>query len=203
MTQAGGRLAPERALELHDELGFRGARLVLLYGQTEATARIAWVPPSWLDDKPGSIGVAIPGGRLEVDGGELVYHGDNVMMGYATERDDLALGDELGGVLHTGDLGHRDDDGFFWVTGRVKRFVKVHGHRINLDEVERALPVPAAAVGDDERGITVFTVGGDPAGMRARLADRFRLHARAFHVFAVAELPTTAGGTVDYAALTA
>jgi acyl-coenzyme A synthetase/AMP-(fatty) acid ligase len=201
MTQAGGRLAPERALELQDELKLRGARLVLMYGQTEATARMAWVPPSWLDDKAGSIGVPIPGGDLEVDDGELVYRGANVMMGYATEREHLARGDDLGGVLRTGDLGFRDQDGFFWITGRSNRFAKVYGLRINLDEVERELPVPSAAVGTDERGITVFAVGGDVDDMRARLADRFRLRAGTFDVRGVDHLPTTANGKVDYAAL--
>ena len=144
--------------------------------------------------------MAIPGGGLEEDCGELTYRGDNVMMGYAGERDDLTLGDTLGGVLPTGDLGHRDDDGFFWVTGRSKRFAKVYGQRINLDEVERELPVPAAAVGTDDRGIMVFVVGGDPGELRGRLAERFRLRA-AFDVRAVSELPTTAGGKVDYSAL--
>jgi acyl-coenzyme A synthetase/AMP-(fatty) acid ligase len=201
MTQAGGQLAPERALELHKQLGLRGARLVVMYGQTEATARIAWVPPSWLDDKAGSIGVPIPGGELKVDEGELIYRGANVMMGYATELEDLALGDKLGGVLRTGDLGHRDDDGFFWVTGRSKRFAKVYGLRINLDEVEAALPVPCAAVGADERGITVFAVGGDPDELRTRLADRFHLRARTFDVRGVEQLPTTASGKIDYSAL--
>jgi acyl-coenzyme A synthetase/AMP-(fatty) acid ligase len=208
MTSAGGRLSSERALELHADLSLRDARFVVMYGQTEATARMSWVPPSWLEDKPGSIGVAIPGGGLQVEhtlegaSGELVYRGDNVMMGYAGERDDLALGDTLGGVLHTGDLGRRDDDGFFWVTGRTNRFAKVYGLRINLDEVERELPVPAAAVGIDERAIKVFTVGGDASELRGRLAERFRLRA-AFDVRTVSELPTTAAGKVDYPALEA
>lgn len=201
MTQAGGRLAPERALELQRKLRSRGGRFVVMYGQTEATARIAWVPPSWLEDKAGSIGVPIPGGELEVVAGELVYRGANVMMGYAGERDDLALGDELGGVLHTGDLGHRDDDGFYWVTGRSRRFTKLYGLRVNLDEVERALPVPCAALGQDERGIVVFAVGGDPDELGARLAARFGLRARTFDVRAVSRLPTTASGKIDYSAL--
>jgi acyl-coenzyme A synthetase/AMP-(fatty) acid ligase len=201
MTQAGGRLSPERALELHNELDFRGARFVPMYGQTEATARIAWVPPSWLEDKLGSIGVPIPGGQLEADDGELVYRGANVMMGYATERAHLALGDELGGVLRTGDLGHRDDDGFFWVTGRSNRFTKVYGLRINLEEVESALPVPSAAVGSDDRAITVFAVGGDSNQLRIALAERFRLRASSFDVRPVDRLPTTASGKVDYSAL--
>jgi acyl-coenzyme A synthetase/AMP-(fatty) acid ligase len=201
MTQAGGRMAPERVLELHHELEARGARFVPMYGQTEATARMAWVPPSWLEDKAGSVGVAIPGGGLDTDYGELIYRGDNVMMGYAGERDDLVLGDTLGGLLHTGDLGHRDDDGFFWVTGRTKRFVMVHGMRINLEEVERELPVPGAAVGADERGITVFVESGDTGEIRARLARRFRIREQSVDVRGLSALPTTPTGKIDYAAL--
>ena len=203
MTQAGGRLSPERTLELHNELGFRGARFVVMYGQTEATARIAWVPPSRLEDKLGSIGVPIPGGQLEADDGELVYRGANVMMGYATEPEHLARADELGGVLRTGDLGHRDDDGFFWVTGRSKRFAMVYGLRVNLDEVEQALPVPSAVLGSDDRAITVFAVGGDSDQLRATLAERFCLRDRSFDVRIVDQLPTTASGKVDYSALRA
>jgi acyl-coenzyme A synthetase/AMP-(fatty) acid ligase len=201
MTQAGGWLSPDRVLQLHNEMEFRGGRFTAMYGQTEATARMAWLPPSWLEDKLGSVGVAIPGGNLEADDGELVYRGPNVMMGYATEPDHLTRGDDLGGVLRTGDLGRRDDDGFFWITGRSKRFAMVLGVRVNLDEVERALPVPAAAVGSDDRPITVFAVGGDADGLRASLAERFRLRARSFDVRSVDRLPTTSSGKVDYAAL--
>jgi acyl-CoA synthetase (AMP-forming)/AMP-acid ligase II len=192
LTQAGGRLDPAVALRFADR-----ARFFVMYGQTEATARIAYLPPERLAEKAGSIGIAIPGGALRVEDGELVYQGPNVMLGYAEQRADLARGDELGGVLPTGDLGHADDDGFFYVTGRRKRIAKVYGQRINLDEVEAAVDGPAGAVAGDER-IEVFAERG--ADARA-LAERFRLPARAIRVHAVERLPVQGSGKVDYAAL--
>jgi acyl-CoA synthetase (AMP-forming)/AMP-acid ligase II len=207
MTQAGGRLAPERVSAMAEKLAARGARFVVMYGQTEATARISWVPPERLEEKLGSIGIPIPRGSLEVDAdGQLVYEGPNVMMGYAEERADLALGDVQHGRLETGDLGHADDDGFFYVTGRLKRFAKIFGLRVNLDDIERALhaTVPAAAVGRDEASITVFIEDGhdqDPEQVRRRLAERFKLNPRAFDVRVLTRLPTTTSGKIDYAAL--
>lgn len=192
MTQAGGRLDPQIAARYAVR-----ARFFVMYGQTEATARIAYVPPERLADKPGSIGVAIPRGRLRLDDGELVYEGPNVMLGYAQERADLARGDELDGVLRTGDLGHADDEGFFYVTGRAKRIAKVYGQRINLDEVEAAVDGPAGAFGGEDR-IDVY-VEREPDA-RA-LAARFRLPPRALRVHHVERLPVKASGKVDYAAL--
>ncbi len=192
LTQAGGRLEPEVAARFAAQ-----RRFFVMYGQTEATARIAYVPPERLADKPGSIGIAIPGGELSVDDGELVYRGPNVMLGYATSRADLARGDELGGVLRTGDLGHHDDEGFFYVTGRAKRIAKVYGQRINLDEIEAAIDGPAGAIAGDDR-IDVFTERG--ADARA-LAGRFRLPPRALRVHEIERLPVKSSGKVDYAAL--
>jgi acyl-CoA synthetase (AMP-forming)/AMP-acid ligase II len=195
MTQAGGRLDPETALRYAGR-----ARFFVMYGQTEATARIAYVPPERLREKAGSIGIPIPGGSLSVSAdGELVYEGPNVMLGYAESRADLARGDDLGGVLPTGDLGHVDDDGFFFVTGRLKRIAKVFGQRVNLDEVEAAVDGPAGAVAADDH-IDVFAERASGADARA-LARRFRLPPRALRVHEIERLPVKASGKVDYAAL--
>jgi acyl-coenzyme A synthetase/AMP-(fatty) acid ligase len=192
MTQAGGRLDPDVALRFAAR-----ARFFVMYGQTEATARIAYVPPERLGEKAGSIGIPIPGGALRVEDGELVYEGPNVMLGYAESAADLARGDELGGVLPTGDLGHADDDGFFYVTGRLKRIAKVYGQRVNLDEVEAAVDGPAGAVAGDD-AIDVYAERG--ADARA-LAALFRLPPRAIRVHDVERLPVKDSGKIDYAAL--
>jgi acyl-coenzyme A synthetase/AMP-(fatty) acid ligase len=202
MTQAGGRMDPELTSDLAAELERRGARLVVMYGQTEACARIAYVPPERLADKAGAIGIAIPGGELGVDDGELVYRGANVMMGYAESAEDLARGDDLVGVLRTGDLGHADTDGFFFVTGRLKRIAKVNGLRVNLDEVEALVRVvgPAAALELDEERIVVY-VEGPEADARTALSSGLTLRARSVVIRSVDRLPTTPSGKIDYAAL--
>ncbi|MEU6777835.1 AMP-binding protein [Nonomuraea angiospora] len=201
LTQAGGRLGQD----LVQEFAGQADRFFVMYGQTEATARIAVLPPDRLADKPGSAGPAIPGGRLTVDEGEVVYHGPNVMMGYAETAADLARGDDLGGVLRTGDLGRLDSEGFLYLTGRLKRIAKIFGVRVNLDDVERLLrgSVPVAATSGDDR-VTVWAEGLDAAGragLARRLGAELRVHWSGFDVRAVDSLPLLATGKIDYRAL--
>ncbi|MFI9589573.1 AMP-binding protein [Nonomuraea sp. NPDC052265] len=201
LTQAGGRLSPE----LVTLFATQADRFFIMYGQTEATARIAVLPPDRLADKPGSAGQAVPGGRLAIDGGEVVYHGPNVMMGYAETAADLARGDDLGGVLRTGDLGRLDDEGFLYVTGRLRRIAKIFGVRVNLDDVELLLrdTVPVAATSGDDR-VTVWAEGLDAAGCRnlaRRLGAELRLHWSGFDVRAVERLPLLPTGKIDYRTL--
>jgi acyl-CoA synthetase (AMP-forming)/AMP-acid ligase II len=206
LTQAGGKMRVDLARQLHDEVGAVGGRLFVMYGQTEATARIAILPPDRLPDKLGSAGLPVAGGQLSVRDGEIVYRGANVMMGYAETATDLARGDDLGGVLDTGDLGHLDGDGFLYLTGRVKRIGKVFGVRVNLDDIERfveAHPVAAVAAGDR---IVVWCAGADDGARRevaSLLARRLRLHPSGFDVRHVDRLPTLSSGKVDYQSLTA
>lgn len=170
VTQAGGRLAPER-VRRYAELGANtGWDFVVMYGQTEATARMAYLPPELAREHPGAIGIPIPGGSFtiapvegvaaEADAGELVYRGPNVMLGYAHGPDDLALGRTVT-ELRTGDIGRRQPDGLYEVVGRVGRFVKPFGLRIDLDRVEQVLAglgYAAACTGDDD----VIVIGLDP-----------------------------------------
>ena len=165
MTQAGGKLSEEFIRHFNQYALEKRVNFFVMYGQTEATARITYVPPERLSDKIGSIGISIPGGELKIinDGmettapkviGEIVYNGENVMLGYAENRNDLCKGDELDGLLYTGDLGYKDEDGFFYVTGRMKRFIKIFGLRINLDEVQKMIEnhfgISAACTGKDD-----------------------------------------------------
>jgi long-chain acyl-CoA synthetase len=185
-----------------------------MYGQTEATARISYVPPERLSEKVGTIGVPIPGGRLRLeplDGGEgsaaqLVYEGDNVMMGYAEVAADLGLGDVQHRLLRTGDLATVDDDGYFTLVGRLKRFTKLFGRRVSLEDVERELestfPVRAIATDAGEQlGVHVAVDGqvGD-AELVAHLARFLAVPPAAIRMRRVAELPLTATGKKDYKA---
>ncbi|MFI7143271.1 AMP-binding protein [Nonomuraea sp. NPDC050022] len=203
MTQAGGRLRAD----LVTEFAAKAQRFLVMYGQTEATARIAVLPHDRLAAKPGSVGLAVPGGHLTIDDGQVVYHGPNVMMGYAETADDLARGDDLGGVLRTGDLGHLDDEGFLHITGRMKRIAKVFGVRVNLDDIERLLRDrgPVAATSGDDR-VTVWAEGLDAEGcttLARRLGSELRLHWSGFDVRGVDRLPLLGTGKIDYLALEA
>lgn len=209
MTQAGGSL-PVALQEHFARLAIdRGVRFFVMYGQTEATARISYVPPESLLGKLGSIGVAIPGGELSLDpaSGEILYRGANVMLGYATSRDDLARGDELLGILRTGDLGRRDSDGFFYVTGRLKRFIKLAGHRVNLDELEAAMSSevgePVACQGVDDKLVVLVENAERQQDVQQLLVTRFAVTPSAFRVVAGERIPRTVTGKIDYPAILA
>jgi acyl-CoA synthetase (AMP-forming)/AMP-acid ligase II len=207
-TVAGGRLRANLVKHFADELRERAGRFFVMYGQTEATARISYVSPDRLYDKLGSIGVPIPGGALELsESGELVYRGANVMLGYAECRADLTLGDDLHGVLATGDLGTKDAEGYYYVTGRIKRFSKILGLRISLDDVELLLAgelsCGAACAASDEQLSIVLDDEKQVTRARELVAATYRLHPSVIRVSSTAELPRTANGKTDYAALTA
>jgi acyl-coenzyme A synthetase/AMP-(fatty) acid ligase len=217
MTQAGGRLGPELVKWFGELAASRGQRFVVMYGQTEAAPRMSYVPPARTLEKIGSIGVALPDGQLDIvadDGsvitetgviGELRYSGPNVMMGYAETAGDLATGDIQQGVLLTGDLAWRDADGYFYLMGRRKRFIKVFGNRIGLDEVEQQLQAKgydAAVTGRDD--LLVVAVRGDAAAvaeLTAGIPTWYRLHHSAIRVAAVDAFPMSSSGKIQYGSL--
>ncbi len=206
MTQAGGKMDPKLIARFSEWIANRGGRFFVMYGQTEATARISILPPEALAEKPASVGKPVPGGHfsIQVDG-ELTYQGPNVMMGYAAGRQDLALGDELGGVLATGDLAYVDEDGFLFIAGRAKRDAKLFGLRVNLDEVESMMRVhgPVAVIARGEK-LRIYCEHGDEetfAGYQRDLAARLRIHHSAFAFQRVDVLPTTSSGKIDYQTL--
>ena len=211
ITQAGGHLRVELARHFQEAAKDCGARFFVMYGQTEATARIAYVPPERLAEKFGSIGIAIPAGKLwletvDAESNQLFYSGPNVMMGYATGPADLALGDDLGGVLATGDLAECDGDGFYRLTGRLARFAKLFGKRVSLasieGEIEGTFPV-RAAVTDGGDQLKIFLEGGDYAdAVRSHLASLLGVPPLAIKTMIIGRLPMTASGKKDYKALT-
>jgi len=213
-VQTGGRLPEHLARKFHHAAEKRGGALHLMYGQAEATARIAGLPPERLPEAARSIGFTLPGGRLSVESngslrrpmeeGELIYEGPNVMMGYATHPADLEKGDLLGGRLATGDLGYQDDQGLFYITGRKARFVKLFGWRISLDDVEELLSPagPVAAVNERDR-ILIYTEQNSAALAEPvqQLSARLRIHPSGFEVRTIESLPRLANGKIDYQSL--
>jgi long-chain acyl-CoA synthetase len=209
MTQAGGRL-DDKVLLLFTHLATeRGWRFFTMYGQTEATARISYVPPDRLFEKLGSIGIPIPGGHLHIDAenSELIYAGANVMLGYASCRDDLMRADEQKGILRTGDIARQDAEGFFYITGRLKRFIKLAGNRIGLDEIEQQLQeklaIPVMAAGRDELLVIWVEANDDNLIDLARqwLTQQFGIHHSFCCLARVDNLPLLISGKKDYTAM--
>jgi acyl-CoA synthetase (AMP-forming)/AMP-acid ligase II len=212
LTQAGGRLAEPLVERFHRFMTARGGRFHVMYGQTEATARIAVLDSAALPARLGSVGRALPGGSLWTrpagtgEAGEILYRGPNVMMGYAEEAADLALGDRLGGVLATGDLGEVDPEGYLRITGRLKQIAKVNGLRVNLDEVEALASryAPAAAL-ETPSGLAILLEAPEDAELaqhaRRELAAMLALPPASLRVRLVERLPRGASGKLDRAAL--
>lgn len=173
ITQGGGKLTEAMWNTLAQYAQEKGKQFIATYGQSECTARMAYLPAELATEKICSIGIAEPGGQLSIvddngnetfEGeaqGEMVYHGENVTLGYATCREDLVKDDENHGIMHTGDLARRDADGCYFIIGRLKRFLKIFGLRIGLDEVERMIKeeykTDCYCKGNDEKLIVLVT----------------------------------------------
>ncbi len=218
MTQAGGRLSGDLIKYFYDLAKAKNIRFFVMYGQTEATARISYVPWERLGEKIGSTGLSVPGGKIMIyaDGketnaagteGELVYSGPNVMMGYADSREDLEKDDECGGLLKTGDLAYKDEDGFAYITGRLKRFIKLFGMRVNLDDVERMIEkqfgVPAACYGnDDTMKILLQSKETESAEkVKQKIIDVYKIHHSVVKVKNIILIPVNDSGKRDYNAI--
>ena len=216
LIQAGGRLHPDFIKDFGGRCRQFGVRFFVMYGQTEATSRISILPSEFTELKPESIGVAIPGGKLElvfdqinsdvvnVKTGELVYFGPNVSLGYALDFADLAKLDENRGFLRTGDLATVDQDGFYYIVGRKKRFLKLYGNRVSLDEVESFIQSQGwngACIGtDDNLKIYVDAVENHGA-LKIRVAGFLGINHKAISVLYIENLPRLESGKVAYSKL--
>jgi acyl-CoA synthetase (AMP-forming)/AMP-acid ligase II len=208
VTQAGGRLAPDRVQHFAELGRDRGWQLFVMYGATEATARMGYLPPDLAIDNPSCIGKPVPGGSFDiepVDGaaeevGELVYRGANVMLGYAREPADLALGRTVD-ALRTGDIARRHPNGLYEVVGRSSRFAKMYGLRIDLQRVEDRLRARGlTAICAEHDGELLVAAADRPAGCDAQrdAADAAGLPVSAVRVLDVAEIPRLPSGKPDY-----
>jgi acyl-CoA synthetase (AMP-forming)/AMP-acid ligase II len=208
VTQAGGRLAPDQVRHFAELGKSRGWQLFVMYGATEATARMGYLPPDLALDNPTCIGAPVPGGSFDLEPvddapgevGELVYRGANVMMGYARSAADLALGRTVD-ALRTGDIARRHPNGMYEVVGRRSRFAKLYGLRIDLQRVEDVLRkrgFPAICVEDD--GMLLVATSSRPADRDAQrdAADAAGLPTSAVRVLDVAEIPRLPSGKPDY-----
>ena len=223
VTQAGGAMSPTLTQNLRETLP--GAALFVMYGQTEATARLTYLPPNMLTLKLGSVGIGVPGVNIEVraengvplqrgETGDIWAQGANIMLGYW--RNPTATAEVLrDGWLKTGDMGRMDDDGYLYIVGRRSDMIKAGAHRIHPQDIEDVIvELPGvqetAVVGvDDEllgQTIRAYVVPKDAAALtpmqvqahcRARLAN----YKVPKSVEIVTSLPRTASGKIRRAEL--
>jgi long-chain acyl-CoA synthetase len=218
LTQAGGRMAPELSQFFGEYCNSRGISYYTMYGQAEATARMSYLSPEKAITKAGSIGRAIPDGKLWLEDdfgnvidqeqviGELVYKGPNVSMGYAYSFNDLSLGDERGGILRTGDMAKFDKDGDFYIVGRRKRFIKLFGHRINLVDVENYINstgYTVACSGDDDL-LEVYAVDIDKQQatyIKKNVVDFLKTAVSGVSIYLIEAFPRNEYGKIQYSKL--
>lgn len=216
LTQAGGPMPAVLTKEIAQFCDDTGKRYFSMYGQTEASPRMSYVPWSQAREKAGSIGRPITGGAFSLDKktgigvatedqvGELIYKGPNVMLGYAEKQEDLLRGDDCEGILRTGDLAYCDSDGFYFVVGRTSRIAKILGIRLDLDEVEGALQEAgiAAACTETNQTLNVFILVPDDSGLIRRTLRRlFGVNRQSMKVHVVDRFPQTASGKISYSIL--
>lgn len=215
MTQAGGKLSPELHHKFAQWASDNNKKFIVMYGQTEATARMSYLPAEKSLEKYGSMGIAIPNGKfylIDVNGeeiktpevvGELVYEGANVTLGYAECGYDLLKGDERHGKLITGDMAKFDKDGFFYIVGRKKRFLKIYGNRVNLDETERLIKtefkdLECACTGVDDSMIIYTTNPIENDNIMAFVTSKTGINKAAFKIRNIDEIPKNEAGKTLY-----
>lgn len=216
LTQAGGKMNIGLNKEFAEFCHSNDKRLFVMYGQTEATARMSYLPHEKSLSKLGSMGIAIPGGQFSLINengqtitesnvvGELVYKGRNVSLGYAECGEELSKFDENKGVLITGDMAKRDDDSFYYIVGRKKRFVKIFGNRINLDETERLLKntvSDCACVGNDDQMFIYINDESRSEEVRKFISTKTGIHHSAFSIRIIDKIPKNSSGKTIYSGL--
>ena len=218
MTQAGGKITPELHEKFAAYAAEQGKNFVVMYGAAEATARMGYLPPEKAVEKKGSMGIPIPGGVFHLIGadgqevtdllttGELIYEGKNVTLGYAEKGEDLILGDERHGRLETGDMAQFDNDGFYYIVGRKKRFLKIYGNRVNLDEIDRLIKgefeIEVASAGVDDHMYIFVTDEKMADAVRDFVIGKTKLNPAAFKTIVIDEIPKNDSGKTLYKELT-
>ena len=212
ITQGGGKLTEKLWITLAEYARDSGKQFIATYGQSECTARMAYLPAELATEKICSIGIAEPGGQLSIvddngvesfEGeaqGEMVFRGENVTLGYATCREDLLKGDENHGIMYTGDRACRDSDGCYFIIGRLKRFLKIYGLRIGLDEVESLIKEEFKAdcfcKGDDDKLIVLVTDPNLQGVLPNFIEDKTHLFHQRIEVQVVKEIIRNEAGKV-------
>lgn len=217
LAEGGGKLADAQFKLFAQYAEEKGKRFFATFGTTETSARLAFLPPVEAVTHIGSIGKAIPEGKLSLvdeNGneitstdveGELKYEGPNVTMGYGTCVEDLQKGDEFCGTYFTGDIAKMDADGYFYIVGRKKRFLKLYGLRVSLDQSEKIIResfnIECACTGDDNKMQIYISDETVKESVKKLIAEKTGLMSKSFEVNVIPEIPRFESGKINYKSL--
>lgn len=214
IAEGGGKLTDELFKEIAEYAHNNGMKFFATFGTSETTARLAYLEPTKALEKIGSIGKAIPEGKLSlIDDagheimdceaeGELVYAGPNVTLGYALCKEDLLKGDERNGIYCTGDIARRDAEGYYFILGRKSRFLKLFGHRIGLDETEQIIKseyqIECACTGNDKLMKIFITKQEFADKVKHFISEKTSIQISAFKVIVLNTFPKNEVGKIMY-----
>lgn len=207
-TQAGGKMNDSLKEKIYNFCTQNDIELFIMYGQVEATARISILDHKLLSSKFKSVGNVLDGGEIDIikknyndHDGEIVYSGKNIFIGYANCRKDLKIKEE-NKILKTGDMGYLDKDGYLYITGRKKRFIKMMGNSINLDQLENQI---------NKKGFKVVVTGKDDAliiafedkninlsNLKKYFLSNFKINLNYVNFLMLDQLPLTSNKKIDY-----
>lgn len=213
-TQAGGKLGNQfldKFVKFSDE---NNKEFIVMYGQTEATARMSYLPYSKLKEKMGSIGKAIPGGKFSLRNtyfeankivGELTFEGDNVTEGYAHSFKDLNVKEKKTNLLNTGDIGWIDEDNYVFLIGRINKFAKISGIRVSLIDVEDFFNKQGlnCAVCSDDIFLNIFIETEeenkiDIIRLKKEISNKMNISSNSIKFKTISKLPRLDSGKINY-----
>ena len=217
LSQGGGKLSPNIQKEFAEFIEAKGGRYYATYGASEGSARMSFLPYNLAIKKCGSIGKTFGKDKMYLKNsneavitkpyeiGELYFEGENVTLGYAESGSDLIKGDERHGILATGDMGYFDEDGYFYISGRKKRFLKLYGYRVSLDECELMIKnkfsVDCACIGNDNKLYVCIESQNYQNEIKQYLLEKTNLYSSAVEVKLIKSIPKNEAGKTLYAKL--
>ena len=216
ITQAGGKLSENLSKKFTQICKDNNIKFITMYGQTEATSRMSFLDWEFSEKKIGSIGKAVKGGKFSIidesgknisdphKTGELIYEGKNVSMGYSYGYLDLNKLDDNRGKLFTGDIAEKDKEGFYYIRGRLKRFSKIFGIRINLDEIEvllKKIGIECICTGDDKILFFYLVNSFDKEEMIDKISKNIGIHKSVICLKKIEIIPRSSSGKILYSEL--
>ena len=214
LTQAGGFLSDKIKLEIITFLAKFHKKFITMYGAAEGTARLSYLPWESALKKNGSIGIAISGGNFSIvdtkgteiknpyQVGELVYKGENVFLGYSNSYKDLNNKKKNKNKLKTGDTAYRDNEKFYYLKGKLTRYIKVFGNRINLDEIENIISkikIKSVCVQRNKDMIHIFlNKKTDNKYLINYISKYTSLNSKVFKIITIKNFPLLENKKIDY-----